>query len=394
MMMLQNQRTILCLATILFIVQEVSSLAQLSNAPTNATGDAQARPTGTGQPSGSDASSRSNSRSTRSSSRDSYVRLARAPNMFGDSLRPTGTLEFFQTVNDPLQVDTFMSGASNYNIAENNGALPTDRVYFVYNGFYNAINFPGAGNTSLQRYTLGFERTFFDGLWSVDLRMPFTSGFDLTTPFISTDSGNVGNLSIFLKGLMLREEDWAISAGLGIGLPTGSDIVTNTFGNQVTIQNESVHLMPFLALSAAPNDDWFLQAFTQLDFAASGNDVIAIQNRVGTFTEQNLFHADIALGRWLARDLGRPFLYGVASLLELHYATTIQDTDVINIAGNGLLSTLVNRFNRVDLLNLTAGLHFQLTPLSNFRVGAVTPLRANPDRTFDSELQVSFNRLF
>jgi hypothetical protein len=314
--------------------------------------------------------------------------------MFGDSLRTFGNLRVQDFTFGPVNVDTLFSGASSYNVAENNRALPTDRAYFVYNGFYNAINFAGAGTTSLQRYTLGLERTFMDGMWSIDLRMPFHSGFEFTSVPVSTDSGNVGNLSVFLKGLLWREESWAISAGGGIGLPTGSDIVTRTPGINVEIQNESVHLMPFIALTAAPNDAWFLQAFSQIDFAASGSDVLVQQNRVGTFNEQNLLHADIAVGRWLARDLGRPYLYGVASVLELHYATSLQDSDAVIFARNFGTGNLNVPGNRTDFLNLTSGLHFQLTALSNFRVGVVAPLRTAPDRSFSSELNVSFNRLF
>jgi hypothetical protein len=45
-------------------------------------------------------------------------------------------------------------------------------------------------------------------------------------------------------------------------------------------------------------------------------------------------------------------------------------------------------------LNLTSGLQAQLGSASSLRVGAVVPLRDQPDRVFDSEVQVSFNRRF
>ncbi|MBM4003210.1 MAG: hypothetical protein FJ295_07985 [Planctomycetes bacterium] len=53
-----------------------------------------------------------------------------------------------------------------------------------------------------------------------------------------------------------------------------------------------------------------------------------------------------------------------------------------------------NSGRSADLHLYTAGIHLQLAPLSNLRIGAVVPLRAAPERVFDSELQVSFNRLF
>jgi hypothetical protein len=196
--------------------------------------------------------------------------------MFGDSLRPTASLVFRdQTGQLGSNLNLMLAGGGSYNVAENNKALPMDRVYFQYNGFANALPSNQGGQTSLHMYSLGFEKTFFDGLWSIDLRMPFNSGLAFNSNTLSSDSGNVGNLSMFLKGLLYKDESLAISSGLGIGLPTGSDSVTSTQFDQLTVQNQAIHLMPFLAFTAAPNEDWFFQAFTQIDFAASGNDVVS-----------------------------------------------------------------------------------------------------------------------
>lgn len=287
-----------------------------------------------------------------------------------------------------------LAGGGSYNVAENNKALPMDRVYFQFNGFANAIPYSPGGPTGLQMYTLGFEKTFFEGLWSVDLRMPFNSGLAFNSNTLSSDSGNVGNLSLFLKRLLYQDEGLAIAGGLGVGLPTGSDVVTKTQFEQLTVQNQAVHLMPFLAFTAAPNEDWFFQAFTQIDFAASGNNVASSQRQFGKYTEQNILHLDTTIGRWFVQNQGYRYLNGIAGVLELHYASSIQDSDSVPVSGGSLLGQINVPDNRFDLLNLTSGLHFQLTPLSNLRVGAVVPLRASPDRVFDSEIQVSFNRYF
>jgi hypothetical protein len=322
--------------------------------------------------------------------------------MFGDTLRPSATLSFEKggaqgqptpTVKLPL------GGGGSYNVADNNSAIPLDRVYFLYNGFFNAIDssVPGIGNqsTDLHMYKFGFEKTFLDGLWSVDLRMPITSNYDLRTPGITTDSGTIGNLSLFLKRLMFKSDHRAIASGLGIGLPTGNDVVVTSFTNRSTIQNEAIHLMPFVALMGAmPNDRWFVQSFAQIDFAASGNGVVTPGGTVGVYTEQNLMHLDVGLGRWLGQPMGYRYLRGVASIFELHYTSTLQDSDRISFANAGRFQTLQVAENRTDLLNLTSGLHFQLTPAANLRVGAVAPLKADPNRTFDSEIFVSFNRFF
>jgi hypothetical protein len=346
-----------------------------------------------------DPQSRSNQTVPRSSARNTYVRLARAPNMFGDSLRPSAAFDLSPNLgeNRNSRVDLPLGGASSYNIAENNRAMPTDRAYFVYNGFFNAVNsaVPGVRQSSdLHMYTIGFEKTIFDERWSIDTRMPFTSSYDFNSPTLSTDSGNVGNLSMFLKRLVYRDESLALSHGLGVGLPTGKDVAAITPFSRLTVQNEAVHLMPFIAMTATPGDLWFLQSFAQIDFAASGNDVITREGNAGTFTEQNLMHFDIALGRWLAPRLDYRYLTGIASIFELHYTSTIQDSDRIVVNAQGIAGLITTPSNRVDILNLTSGLHFQLNELANLRFGAVVPLRADPDRVFDTELHVSFNRLF
>jgi len=343
------------------------------------------------------------------SSRSTFSRVGRAPNMFGDTLPPL--ISFRATgeqgsTDSPAEVYRApLGGGGSYNISENNTALPTDRIYFVYNNFHNAISTsPGFGSPfarsiDLHRYVAGFEKTFLGGNMSLDVRMPLLSGFDLSNSVISSDLGNVGNLTMFLKGLIYSDDDVAIATGMGIGLPTGSDLRTRTlppFGdNFVVVRNQAVHLMPFVAATMNLSDKWFLQSFGQMNFAASGNEVVNQNGVVGVFNEQNLLQTDIGLGRWLWQDSSRPVFTGLAGVCELHYTTIVQDTDVVGL-GNGpfLSGSISNSANRQDLLNLTSGLQAQLGPLTALRVGAVVPLRNTPDRVFDSEIQVSLNRKF
>ena len=126
---------------------------------------AQAVPNASGQPS-SDGQARDPDPS------QSGTADTRAPNMFGDSLRPTASLVFRdQTGQLGSNLNLMLAGGGSYNVAENNKALPMDRVFFQYNGFANALPSHPGGQTSLHMYSLGFEKTFFDGLWSIDLHM-------------------------------------------------------------------------------------------------------------------------------------------------------------------------------------------------------------------------------
>lgn len=342
-------------------------------------------------------------------SRSTYSRIGRTPHHFGDTLPPLITLSTKGgqgSADFPRQgYQAPLGGGGSYNIAENNSAIPIDRVYFVYNAFYNAISTSSGFGPSamrsidLHRYVAGFEKTFFDGNMSLDVRMPLLSGFDLTNPFYQSEMGNVGNLTMFLKGLFYGDEDIALATGLGLGLPTGSDLVTQTvapFGSEsLVVRNQAVRLMPFVAGTMNLSEDWFMQSFAQMNFAASGNEVANQNGVVGVFNEQHLMQTDVGLGRWFYKDANRRFFTGLAGVFELHYTTTVQDTDTVGLGSNSfLVGNISNAANRQDLLNLTSGLHTQLGPLSALRVGAVVPLRDQPDRVFDSEVQVSFNRKF
>jgi hypothetical protein len=234
---------------------------------------------------------------------------------------------------------------------------------------------------------------------SIDVRMPLLSGFNLSNSISESELGNVGNLTMFLKGLVYGDQDLAFSTGLGIGLPTGSDLQTRTsapFANEfLTVRNQGVRLIPFVAGTMYLSDQWFMQSFGQMNFAASGNEVVNQNGLVGVFNEQNLLQTDIGLGRWIWQDDQRPVVTGLAAIFELHYTTTIQDTDRIQLGNSSfLVGELSNSANRQDLLNLTSGIQAQLGSLSALRVGVVVPLRDTPDRVFDSEVQFSLNRKF
>ena len=132
-------------------------------------------------------------------SRRAYSRLGRVPPLFGDSL--TGDFDVGSAV-----VDLPLAGGSRvFKIAENNRPLPTDRIYFVYNHFHNALDVQSPmavipeESFSIDRYTLGIEKTFGCGCWSAELRLPVTSDFDFAGPGASVEGGHLGDLAVVLK---------------------------------------------------------------------------------------------------------------------------------------------------------------------------------------------------
>jgi hypothetical protein len=160
--------------------------------------------------------------------------------------------------------------------------------------------------------------------------------------------------------------------------------------------------LPFAGFVSAPSDRIFYQGFAQLDIGANGNR-IDYQNRVdgsgqlGVLNEQNLLYLDLSGGYWLYRNPCARGLTGLASLLEIHYTTTLQDTDAVErdiYLYNPLRFTFNNPANRVDVVDLTVGLHAEFANHTLCRVGGVIPLSSGDNRSFDSEVQVQVERRF
>ena len=163
----------------------------------------------------------------RSVTRRPQFRLASVPNMFGDVLPSSGQLfatDFFVAPAGARADLPLAGGARRNKIAENNKALPMDRVYLMYNRYNDALL---ADTTSfllgavrrdyaVDKFTVGLERTFFDGLCSLDVRLPVTSRFSFFTTSFDIQGGNVGNLAVALKRSLYVTDNTSVVAGLGL----------------------------------------------------------------------------------------------------------------------------------------------------------------------------------
>lgn len=335
-------------------------------------------------------------------------RLARAPNMFGDFYMSGGQAHLqVNRMNDGqpqvVSFDLPSAGGRRVKIAENNKSLPTDRVFLLYNHFHNATTLrvdggPPPVDMSLDRYTLGFEKTFWDGDASVEVRIPFTGTYQFIGPGSSplVEGGNFGDLSLIFKALLTRNETTSITAGLGLTTPTGSDLFIDQMPSALRLETDSTHLLPYFGVLHSPNDLTFFHLFTQLDIAANGDAATLItpmntEIPLGKLNAQNLLFVDVGGGVWLHQDLDAPVITGVAATTEFHFATTMQDADLLTIPGVGSLG---NTRNRQDFSNVTTGFHLQFGPLKSLHVGGVFPLRTGDDKGFDAEIQAAFNCRF
>jgi hypothetical protein len=119
----------------------------------------------------------------------------------------------------------------------------------------------------------------------------------------------------------------------------------------------------------------------------------------GTWQDQTLLHIDVGGGYWLYRDCCccSRAITGVAAIAELHYTTALDNTDVETggVVGAGTQTfDLRNTANRIDVINVTAGMHFELAHCSTLRVATALPLRTGDNRWFDAEVLVQFARRF
>ena len=151
--------------------------------------------------------------------------------MVGDFFSGSGQI-FFALTNPnnggteprPLAEIPAAGGSRRVKISENNSPIPRDRIFYSYNGFDNAIpDFIGNTLIDVQRHTPGFEKTFLDGMGSIELRTPvaYTQNSNVFLngggPLKATEFGNISlALKMLHDGAMQR---WLDLSGSEKGQP-------------------------------------------------------------------------------------------------------------------------------------------------------------------------------
>jgi hypothetical protein len=184
---------------------------------------------------------------------------------------------------------------------------------------------------------------------------------------------------------------------MGVGLPTADDVTVRTADGTelVRIENESVHLLPFIGGLYMPNERYYAQAMFQLDIDASGSPVYLnnLQGSVpfaGRINDSTYFYASLNAGCWLYRGSSADRLSGISPVVELHYNKSLTDFDTVS-AGNLRVGEFGTNF---EMINAVAGVNFEFFRASQLQAAYVAPLTQGNDRVFDGEFRVSFNRFF
>ncbi|MCP4176043.1 MAG: hypothetical protein GY758_35320 [Fuerstiella sp.] len=352
-------------------------------------------------------------------------RLSRTPDMLGDSYLPPFHLNlqpldpaYAASVNSQLPL---AGGSARAKISENNKALPNDRLYFNYNHFHNAVQrdvfVDGFGQlvhqtAHVDRFTMGIERTLLSGDVSIGLNLPLTglADADVNMPSLGpegrfkSDTGTAGNLSLVGKRLLVNGEDLVVSCGLGIEFPTGADGALLTGTTLLSVENQSLFLQPFMAMTL-DNGSTFVHSFLQVDIDVAESP-LSFRNVTspappvvaGDITQQTLVHWDTATGVWLARSDDQFGITGIAAIAEFHLSAAVSDggqlaatVPTVNGPADLILGPAANRFTASYI---TTGIHMEIGQNQNLRVAGVFPLRDGVEKFFDAELLVQFGRRY
>ena len=203
--------------------------------------------------------------------------LASVPDMIGDpghgryyvSIQTT-------TATAPLPI---AAGTAYAKIADNTSPIPTDRVFSNYNYFNHAVQTANGTTIGLSTYTIGVEKTFFCGWCSVEVKAPIATGLNdqkKSARHHKRESGHgvrrhVGHVQ--MPGLSAGfSGDLGRHDGRSSHRSDGGPF--NAYGTTLTIDNNSVHVAPFVGFVYRPCcSNFFALGFVQADVDCNGDPV-------------------------------------------------------------------------------------------------------------------------
>lgn len=294
--------------------------------------------------------------------------------------------------------DSTSGGVGRMKFAEGGTVLPQDRIFFRHN-YLSGVRYSDS-RMELNRFVFGFERAMLDGLFSLEMRAPFaTDAADASTldgtMLINGEHTRFGNLTFNLKTLLIEWKNFALSGGLGIGLPSAQDVTVQYADGTplLRVANESVRLQPFIGALFSPSERWTIQSVAQFDTAANGNTVFINSNgtglnEIGRVTDSSNLFLDLAANYWLYRSNDARGLTGIIPTLEIHHNVALQDEDVLS-AGP---FQLANGNAATSLTNLVVGNTLEFGGRTNATVAYTTPIGGGSGRQFQNGLQLFLSR--
>lgn len=300
---------------------------------------------------------------------------------------------FDYVVNLPIPSPSADGLLGRSSIGANTRAVPTDRLYFDYSLIKNGVPFSRTEN--FDRYTFGIEKTVGEGDFSVELRVPFAASMD-NLLILENGQGasdvKTGNALVILKHELASNEQMIISGGLGISIPTGSDIeVDNAAGKPlIRLVNEAAHMKPFLAMAFVPDQHFFMQSFIEYDLPAGRNgaevnlDGMGLQ-QVGRFRDASHLLWDVSAGYWSEAD-DESMIRRWAPVMEFHFDKGFSDGSQVRGNSYRLFDISQDR----EAANILAGVTLDLHEGRYFSFGYGTGVGGNSSSS-DGEFRATLN---
>jgi hypothetical protein len=342
--------------------------------------------------------------------------LSIAPNLIGANFGAgTGNIDFANiphaTVAKLVVPNAAESVLGRQTIGDDSSPMPHDRFFFDYDYLYSVPFSPG-GNV-VDRFVSGFEKTFFDGQVSAEVRLPFGTTLDndlVVKPKVVHGITHwnyrtgyetlLGNVAVGAKAVLFHiPDELAISAGLLVTLPTASDLSVagllaplSSASATLRIKNESVHIGPYLGALWTPTDRLFLQGFFQVDFDANGQEVVlengGSSSDLGRDRDQTFAYFDAGVGYWIVRESGINW----AALFEVHYSASLDSPKAFDVSPAKV--TLQSADGSINLVDLTLGTSLQVQDNKTLSLAYIFAVGAGGDEQFTRELRATFNWYF
>lgn len=295
-------------------------------------------------------------------------------------------------------------------MVENMSPIPQDRFIFDYN-YFRGVSLTES-KRSVHRFLPGFEKTFFNGSSSIEMRFPMgvTASRNRYADYSTdTQATEFGDIAIYFKSLFYRTQSVAWSCGLGVSLPTAAGIKLyddpQTRTLLIEMQNKTVRVMPFVGMMWTPNRAWFVQAIAQWDVDTTGNPVYfrdGLTNqmiRAGTRSRDMTYqYLSASVGRWIYKDDCKRYGLTAMNLMgEMHWSRSLDfGQDVTGYTGGGLpIDTIGNFGVGANMLNFTMGTRMVFNRRHNVGTAFCLPITSGADgKAFDGELRMTYNIYF
>lgn len=333
-------------------------------------------------------------------------------------------------------------GLGRQKVADNMTLVPTNRIIFDYNYFHNIPFTQSTTQIPIQinRFTIGFEKTLLHGLASLEMRIPLAVTINNQLSLFGEndiDKFRLGDITLITKYVLFERRNVIWTSGIGFSLPLAEDIsiIDRTSGNDIVRwKNRTLHFMPYLAVSAVPNDRLFFNAVIQGDNAIIGDstyiaDFTQITSKrmisIGKTYDRSYIYTSLVIGYWLRRqEIWNNQNYNTYSFngqtpnpiytnqpkykfpkipqysnwamnftAELHWTQSISKLRGIYYKQGNYLFDIGNDSSSYHSVDMTLGTRLLFNKKTSLGVGYTVPL-SGKDRKFDGELRATYNRYF